>query len=184
MSTLAVFGGSFDPPHVAHVLLAAFAKIAAPVDEVLVVPTYKHPFGKRSASFADRVAMCELAFADQRSVNVSTLESRIEGDSRTYYTLTRLQAERPGARLRLIIGADILGDVERWFRWDDVARIAPPLVVGRPGYPTPDAATVTLPDVSSTEIRGRLARGEAIDGLVPPAVAAYAMGRNLYGPEP
>ena len=63
MSVLAVFGGSFDPPHVAHVLVAAWAHATAGADRVLVVPAGAHPFGKKSASFEDRVAMCERAFA-------------------------------------------------------------------------------------------------------------------------
>ena len=179
MTEIALYGGSFDPPHVAHVLVAAWAKASAGVDRVLVVPTYRHAFGKRSAPFADRVAMCRLAMADLRSAEISTLEEEL-GESLTLHTLQALRERRPSARFRLLIGADILAGAHRWHRWDDVVALAPPLVVGRGGYATPEGVGMTMPEISSTDVRDRLARGASVDGLVPPDVADYARSRGLY----
>ncbi|MEM1417054.1 MAG: nicotinate (nicotinamide) nucleotide adenylyltransferase [Myxococcota bacterium] len=178
---LAVYGGSFDPPHVAHVLVAAWAKSVAAVDEVLVVPTWAHAFGKRSAPFEHRVAMCEAAFRDLPFVRVSRIEQTLGAPSRTWRTLEALRKERPDARFRLVIGADILGDTHRWERWDEVAAAAPPLVVGREGHaPAPGPCPVALPDVSSTEIRDRLAAREPVEGWLPPGVAQIVLDRGLY----
>ncbi|MEO0326622.1 MAG: nicotinate-nicotinamide nucleotide adenylyltransferase [Myxococcota bacterium] len=178
---LALYGGSFDPPHVAHVLVAAWAKSVAGVDGVLVVPAFAHAFGKRSAPFADRLALCEAAFADLPFVEVSPIESTLAAPSRTWRTLGALARSRPGARFRLVVGADVLAETSRWERWEDVAATAPPLVVGRAGHALPPGpCPVVLPDVSSTELRRRLARGDATEGWLPASVAEVIEARGLY----
>lgn len=180
---LAVLGGSFDPPHVAHVLVAAWARASAGAAHVHVVPAYAHPFGKRSAPFPDRVAMCELAFAGLDFVTVDPIEAELAREGERLYTIEVLRtlAERhPQFALRLVIGADILADVHRWHRWDEIERLAPPLVVGRGGYPLPPECPFAMPAISSTEIRARLARGAPTDALLSPAVRAHALFRHLY----
>lgn len=180
---LAVLGGSFDPPHVAHVLVAAWARASAGAAHVHVVPAYAHPFGKRSAPFPDRVAMCELAFAGLDFVTVDSIEAELARDGQRLYTVEVLRAiadRHPQFALRLVIGADILADVHRWHRWDEIERLAPPLVVGRGGYPLPPECPFAMPAISSTEIRARLARGATTDALLPPAVRAHALFRHLY----
>ena len=180
-ATYALYGGSFDPPHLAHVLAATWAKSVAGVDGVLVVPTFAHAFGKRSAAFEDRVALCAAAFRDLPFVEVSRIEATLGTPSRTWRTLAALQQARPGARFRLVVGADVLAEVDRWERWDEVAAGAPPLVVGRAGHaPPPGPCPVVLPNISSTELRRRLARGEATEGWLPAEVAALVRERGLY----
>ena len=95
---VAVFGGSFNPPHVGHVLGVVYALSTAPIDEVLVVPVYQHPFAKDLAPFADRLAMCRLAFGWLPRVTVSTVEEELGGESRTLRTVEHLRADHP-ARL-------------------------------------------------------------------------------------
>lgn len=189
--TVAVYGGSFDPPHVAHVLVACWARVSAGVDRVLVVPTWRHAFDKRSAPYEDRVRMCELAMAPIEGVTVSRIERTLQ-ESRTLLVLEALQEAHPDAALRLVIGTDILPSTPRWHRWDAVAALAPPLLVGRRGYPADEAALaahgleeppLTMPELSSTEIRRRLKLGEDVSGRVPPTVAAYARERGLYDDE-
>ncbi len=178
--TIAVFGGTFDPPHVAHVLVACWAGVAADVDRVLVVPTFQHAFGKRTVSYAHRRAMLTLALSGLRDVGISDIERDLGGESRTFHTLEALRPRHPGARFRLVIGADILQETEHWFRWDDVVEMAPPLVVGRTGYPLPPECPLVMPEVSSTEMRRRLGVGESVVGMVPPVVAAYVREHSLY----
>lgn len=181
--TLAVFGGSFNPPHVAHQMVCLYVLETYAVDAVIVVPTWRHPFDKELAPFTDRMEMCRRSMAGLGPrVEVSSIEEEIGGEaSLTLVTLQALQAQRPGFRLRLVIGADILPEREKWYRWPEIEKLAPPIVVGRQGYPSPAGTpAVEVPGVSSTAIRERLARGESIAGLVPRAVAVYIAERGLY----
>jgi nicotinate-nucleotide adenylyltransferase len=179
---LAVYGGSFDPPHIAHVLVASWALAMGEVDSVIVLPTLEHALGKTAgASFEQRLAMCERAFACLRGVQVSGLEQTLGTPSRTYKLLLALGEQHPGAQLRLVIGADIVAELPRWFRYEDITRMAPPLVVGRAGYSPPDGTQLVMPEVSSTRIRAALAAGEPVGAWVPASVRAYIAEHGLYG---
>lgn len=175
------YGGSFNPPHISHVLTVSYVLATRPVDRVLVVPCYDHPLGKELAPFTHRRAMCERAFAHLRDVEISSIEQEMGETSRTLYTLQALKAAHPDWSLRLIIGADILNETDRWHAWDEVAALAPPLVLGRLGHPRPDAPPPVVPEVSSTEVRARLAKGDDVSDLVPTGVTSYAREHGLYG---
>ncbi len=182
----ALFGGSFDPPHVSHVLVASYVLSVAAVEGVIVVPAYKHPLEKRaSASFEERVHMCELAFADLRRVEISRVEEELGGESRTLLVVEELIRRDPDRSYRLVMGSDLLGEIDRWHAFDRLAAIAPPFVVTRAGFPAPgidDAAAI--PAVSSTMVRDRLRQGVDANGIVPRAVLAYAIERGLYREAP
>jgi len=178
----AVFGGSFNPPHVAHQMAALYVLETQPVDAVVVVPAYRHPFDKKLTSFEHRLEMTRLAMAPlgPRAV-VSDVEREIGGEaSLTLHTLQALSARHPDVSLRLVIGSDILPEREKWYRWDEVARLAPPIIIARAGFPAPDDAAVEMPAVSSTEVRARLARGESGLPLVPRSVSDYILVHGLY----
>lgn len=180
---VAIFGGSFNPPHVAHVLAAAYVLACADVDRCLVIPTYQHPFAKALAPFEDRLEMCRLAFADLARVEVSRVEEELGGESRTVRTLERLHERHPDWRMRLVVGGDVVHEMDRWWEPDRVRALAPPLVLGRLGVAPPpghESAPRILPEVSSTAIRAALARGESVSALVPRAVEDYARRRALY----
>lgn len=178
---VAIYGGSFDPPHLGHVLSVAWALSAAEVDAVWVIPTWKHAFDKEhGASFEDRLAMCKLAFAEFPNAKVSDVERRLGGVSRTLHTLESLAAEHADLRFRLLIGADVLPTTAQWHRWDDVVQLAPPLVIGREGYPMPDGCPLSVPNINSTEIRSDLKRGGEVSGLVPTTVIDYVRAHDLY----
>jgi nicotinate-nucleotide adenylyltransferase len=179
---IAVFGGSFNPVHVAHQLVALYVRETQPVDEVWLVPTYQHPFGKPLASYEDRVAMCELAAADIVGARVCRAEETLAKRpgfvaSRTL-DLAEYLAEQ-GDELRLVIGSDILAETHKWHRWDDLAKLAPPIVIGRSGHP--HAGVLDMPSCSSTEIRALLASGDArVSGLLPAQVLRYIAAHKLY----
>jgi nicotinate-nucleotide adenylyltransferase len=179
--TLAVFGGSFNPPHVGHVLAVTLVLSTSDVDRILVVPTFRHPFAKALAPFDDRVKMCELAMGWLPRVEISRVEEELGGDSLTLRTLEHLRKTRPNDRFRLVIGADLLLEAAKWFRFDEVQKIAPPLVIGRAGIDAP-GAPVLLPEISSTEVRDRIARGDTsgLEQLVPRSVLDYVSARRLY----
>jgi nicotinate-nucleotide adenylyltransferase len=177
--TIGIFGGSFNPPHVAHQMLMLYVLETRDVDAVWMIPTYRHPFAKELLDFEHRCRMCELAAA---ALGARALVSRIEGElarpvSRTLETIEVLRARHPDAGFRLVIGADILQESHKWFGWDRIVDLAPPIVVGRGGL---DAPGVDMPAVSSTAIRERLRRGEPVDDLVPRAVARYIAEQGLY----
>lgn len=176
-----VYGGSFDPPHVGHVLAAAWALTTAAVDELIAIPAWQHPLGKSTrTAFEHRFHLCELTLRALQRVTVSRVEEELGGDSRTLRTLEELARRRPGDRFRLLIGADILQETSRWHRWDAVAQLAPPLVVSRGGYPTPEGCPVELPRISSTMLREKLAAGDDVTGLMAPAALAYIEEHGLY----
>jgi nicotinate-nucleotide adenylyltransferase len=181
---VALFGGSFNPPHLAHQMACLVVLETESVGELWMIPTFHHPFGKSLAAFDDRLEMCRRAarvFGER--VLVSDIERELGGaESRTYDTVVELRRRHPGTRFRLVIGEDILAERDAWHRWDDVVALAPPIVLGRAGTAAApgSAARLELPDVSSTEVRERLARGENAVPLVPRAVMDYIAGRGLY----
>jgi nicotinate-nucleotide adenylyltransferase len=176
-------GGSFDPPHVAHVLLAAYVLAIDEVDEVMIVPVFEHAFGKQLAPYTERMKMCELAFAGVAHVTVSRIEEDLPRPNRTLVTLQRLQQLHPGATFRLVIGSDVLADTPKWHAFDQVMRLAPLLVIPRAGSAPPGAAV--LPDVSSTQLRELLARRDQqalalLARLMPRAALSCALEHGLY----
>jgi nicotinate-nucleotide adenylyltransferase len=175
----AVFGGSFDPPHIGHLLAMTAALGLGRADDILVVPCIAHPFGKAAAPFEDRLAMCRLAAAGAPAgrVAVSDIERRRAQSGRTLDTLLAVRQERPDRDLRLLVGADILDEKDRWYRFDEIERLAPLIVVGR-GAVGGDVLPVA--DVSSTEVRRMIAAGENCSGLVMPAVLGYIEEKGLY----
>jgi nicotinate-nucleotide adenylyltransferase len=178
---IALLGGSFNPPHVAHVMAAYWALATQRVSEVWLLPAYKHPFGKELAAFEHRVRMCELAVAQLRGAHVCTAEGELATDplvGRTARTLEHLQAKHPARRFALLVGTDVLAESHKWYRWERVTELARIIVVGRQGVP--GATEPRLPDVSSTEIRERLQRGESVAAWVPRRVLEYAEEHQLY----
>ncbi len=177
---VAVYGGSFDPPHLAHTLVCAYVLSAFPVDRLLIVPAALHPFDKPLSPFEDRLQMCRLALRHLRNLEISDIERELPGPSLTLRTLEQLQQRHPDAALRLVIGSDLVPETPSWHRFERIRKLAPPIVVPRAGYPAPDAALPALPDISSTEIRRRLREGLPTDGLLDLEVARHARERGLY----
>jgi nicotinate-nucleotide adenylyltransferase len=178
--TLAIYGGSFDPPHVGHTLAAAFVLASQPVDQLIVVPTARHPFAKQLAPFQDRVEMCRLAMRDLKRVEVSTIEDELDGPSLTLRTLESLAARSPSAQLRFIIGSDLVAETSSWHGFDRVCALAPLIVVNRAGFPQAHEGGPALPEISSSDLRERLRMGRSTEGWLSPQVAQYAIERGLY----
>jgi nicotinate-nucleotide adenylyltransferase len=184
--TIALFGGSFNPPHVAHQLVALYVLETVPdVAELWLVPTFVHPFGKPLVAFEHRIAMCELAAAALGPrVKVSRAEEALARRpgfvaSRTL-ELVEMLAESGGA-FRLVIGTDILAETSKWYRWDALAKLAPPIVVGRTGYEHPGETGVVMPEISATRIREMLAAHDPhVAALLPREVLGYIAEHRLY----
>src|SRR5512142_54447 len=179
---VALLGGSFNPPHVAHLMVAQWVLVTQPVDQVWLLPSFVHPFGKELAPFPDRVRMCELAVRWLRGAFVCAAEAELQGDplvGKTARTLEHLAAKHPDHRFSLVVGADVLPDTGKWYRWDRVRELAGLIVVGREGY-APVAGSPSFPAISSSAIRDRIARGGDVAGLVPRRVLEHVRARGLY----
>jgi nicotinate-nucleotide adenylyltransferase len=185
---IALFGGTFDPIHKAHLAVAREAAARFALDRVLFIPAERPPHkqGGARAPYEDRVRMAELATADDPRFRVSRLE---QGTARSYSidTIEKARAAlAPGDELFFIIGADAFAEIRTWRRWQDVAAAVRFLVVSRPNsaYETPPEArvdrldTLSLP-VSSSEVRAELAAGRRPPEL-PEAVLRYIEERGLY----
>ena len=116
---IALLGGSFNPPHVGHLLAAHYVRATQDVDEVWLLPTFRHPFGKRSEDYEHRVRMCERMCTDASGwLKTSRVESEVGKDGRTVDTLEFLHARHPGVDFSLIIGSDILKDLPQHIKVD------------------------------------------------------------------
>lgn len=180
---IALFGGSFNPAHQGHVFVVAQVLAVEAVDEVWLVPTHTHAFGKDLAPFDDRLAMCEAIaalFGDR--VRVSEVEATLAAEGRpnwTVETLAHLTAEHPDDRFALVIGTDLLDQIDRWREPERLRSLARLVVVNRAGRSRPQYGP-TIPDVSSTWIRDQIRRGAPVDGWVPRRVADLIEARGLY----
>jgi nicotinate-nucleotide adenylyltransferase len=185
---IGVFGGTFDPPHNAHVALAHAALATLSLDEERWIPAGQ-PWQKARAITPThhRAAMVERAIEGEPRFVLDRMELEREGPSYTLDTVRALQAE---GELFLVIGADQYAGLHSWHGWQALLGHVTLAVANRPGpMPSPDAQVlrfahrvVPLPmlDVSATDIRSRVARGLSIEGMVPPSVASYIDQQGLY----
>lgn len=185
---IGVFGGSFDPVHHGHLIVAEAARRALGLAELRFIPAREQPFkeGGHGASAADRLAMLQLAIEGAPGLVADARECRRAGPSYTIDTLRELRTEFPGAELSLVVGADAARDFPMWRESAAILELAALVVLTRPGAPVPDdhfggrLLRVPTIDISATEIRERVRAGESIRFLVPDAVARYIADRRLY----
>ena len=189
---IGILGGTFDPPHVAHLALAAQARHQLGLDRVLLVvandPWQKHHVRAISPALA-RLEMVRASVGDDvPGIEACSLEIDRGGESYTVDTLASLSS--PDAELFLIVGSDIVSQLDTWHRWRDVAAACTLGVAARPGSPQTFVARpwrgieIRLPalDISSTELRAMVADGRPVDFLVPHGAIGVMMRHGLYRP--
>jgi nicotinate-nucleotide adenylyltransferase len=198
---LGLLGGSFDPIHYGHLLLAESCREQCGLDEVWFLPaaTPPHKQDRSLTPAAERIEMLELAIGGQGTFRVCRAEVDRGGVSYTVDTLAKLTAEDKSRQLFFLLGADSLDDLPHWREPARICELATIVVVGRPGAPTPNYAVLAplvsaarLDDIrrhqvempplglSSSDIRQRVAAGRSIRYRTPRAVEAYIEAHNLY----
>lgn len=186
-----ILGGTFDPPHRVHVEMARVAADEIPLDVVLFMPAPRppHKVGSSISSFEMRVGMVRAAIQGDPRLDVSLLESQRQGPSYTVELLEQYCAENRRDDVFLLLGADSVQELGTWKNPQRILQLATLVVFPRPGFsyrvPVGGDASVVLfekpvVDLSSTEIRRRLADGLAIDDLVPPGVRDFILDNSLY----
>jgi nicotinate-nucleotide adenylyltransferase len=185
---IGVFGGSFDPIHLGHLVAAEKAREHLELDQVRFVPAARQPFKAEGheADARDRAEMVRLAIADHPQFVLDLREIRRGGVSYTIDTLRELKVEYPSDRLFLVLGADAARDIEKWREAALLPQLATVVVVTRPGVlglPVVGISVIVPApgiDVSATEIREAVRRGRSIRYLVPRAVEEYIAAHGLY----
>jgi nicotinate-nucleotide adenylyltransferase len=198
---VAVFGGTFDPVHLGHLIVAEQAREQAGLDQVWMVPAASPPHkqGQPVAPFSQRIEMLALAVAGQPAFCIDELEKDRPGPSYTADTLTELHARHPDTELHLLLGADCLADLPHWHEPARIVRQAGLLIVGRPNWPILSAgelrSAMHLPEdvelrlqileapligIASRDLRRRAAEGRSLRFLVPRSVECYIHEKRLY----
>lgn len=200
---LGVFGGTFNPVHLGHLILAEQCREQGRLDQVLFIPAARPPHKQDLSlvSFDQRVEMLALALSGQPGFRIDELERDRPGPSFTVDTLAALHVRHPGAELALIVGSDTLNDMPQWREPARILELAELLIVARAGWPVPSAdemrKTLSLADtfrlryqicdvpridISSSDVRRRIAAGRGVRYLLPRAVEAYVRDKHLYAP--
>lgn len=193
---LGVFGGTFDPIHLAHLVLAEQAREQLRLDQVLFMPASipPHKVGRTLSPSKIRLEMAELAVAGHPNFAVSDLELRRTGPSYTVDTLRTLREQHPEAEIFLLLGGDSLVDFPTWREPNEILTLAKLGVMKREGSPAPERATgweaelaervtdieAPLLAISGTDLRRRVSEGRSIRYFVPAAVEAFIGAQKLY----
>lgn len=185
---IGLFGGSFDPIHVGHLIVGRSIAEALGLAELRFMPTGEQPLkrGRHVADVRHRVAMVAAAVAGEPGLTVERIESDRPGPSYTVDTLRALRAREPGQEFVVLLGADAAAELHQWREVDSLAGLARFVAFTRAGAPRPahpllhDVVDAPAVEISSTAIRQRVAAGRSIRYLVPDAVAEYIAAQGLY----
>jgi nicotinate-nucleotide adenylyltransferase len=188
---IGILGGTFNPPHIGHLIVAESIRDQLRLDKILFVPSYipPHKLFSQVALPKQRLEMVELAIEKNRNFSASPLEIAREGKSYTIDTINSLINLHPASQLFLIIGMDNLMDFSDWKSPNDIVSKVELLVMNRPGYDADVksefkrfATFVKVPniDISSSDIRRRIKLGRSIRYLVPFEVEQYILKKGLY----
>lgn len=177
---IALFGSSFNPPHKGHLAVLRDLVCSGDFDEIRLVPVFRHPFVKTLASFSDRFAMTALLANEFNSSKIPVLVDAIENElaknpSYAIDTVTALIKRHPDAVFTLIVGSDVKNDLSKWHRIDDLKRLVAFRFIPRAGV-----ESSPYPNVSSTEIRAKVAHGESAAEETTTDIAAYILKKKLY----
>lgn len=190
MKKVGILGGTFNPPHLGHLIMANEAFYSAGLDEVRFMPNFIAPHKDVvGATAQQRLAMTQLAISGHPQFQMEDVEIKSGGVSYSFDTLTKLIEQEPDTEFYFIIGGDMVEGLPSWYRIDDLVKSIRFIGVKRPGYNTETPYPVMMIDspellLSSTMLRERAASGGPLTFLVPDKVEAYIREEGLYGFQP
>lgn len=180
---IGLFGGSFSPPHQGHWAVLNELCQNPNFDEIWLVPVFKHAFGKDLLDFTVRLELLNLliqGFAPEK-IKINTVERNLgKTPNYTFDTITHLKKIHPQFAFTVIVGSDAKNDLPRWHRYAELKKIANFYFIARKGWVNPPDEKSTLPEVSSSEIRERLKKGQDISGLTTPEIQAYLIKHKVF----
>jgi nicotinate-nucleotide adenylyltransferase len=175
---IAILGSSFNPPHNGHVAVIQDLVKNHKYDAIWLMPVFSHPFGKKLAPYDDRLAMIKLLLKGLTSPKISLCQAEKDLGKSPSYTIDVMEYLRslnPNTHFSLVLGTDIKQDLYKWHRINDLQRLVDFVFIPRQGF-----EASPYPEVSSTQLRRHLAKGEDISMLMPKTIADYARSKNLY----
>ena len=188
MKKVGILGGTFNPPHIGHLIMANEAYDALELDEVRFMPNAIAPHKQLvdDASMEDRLQMVENAIRPYEHFKIESIELELGGVSYTYHTMVELVRREPDVQFYFIIGGDMIDSLHRWHRIDELVKLVQFVGLKRPGtqsFTTYDVKIIEAPeiDLSSTLIRSRLKTGSTLKFLLPDGVESYIRKEGLYG---
>lgn len=184
---IAIFGGSFNPIHNGHLKLLKYVLDNKIADKVILIPCGKHSFDKNLAPTEKRLEMCKIAVSEIKNIEVSDIELNKKEKSYTINTLREIKKQYPNYEINLIIGSDILPDLDKWHKFEELKKEAFFIIFERIGFPI-NIGQINVsrvihfnPDnISSTEIREKIKNQQALNNLIPKKVEDYIKEQKLY----
>ncbi|MCB1214266.1 MAG: nicotinate (nicotinamide) nucleotide adenylyltransferase [Deltaproteobacteria bacterium] len=168
---IALFGGSFDPPHLGHMAVVLY--LLKNYDEVWILPNYQHAFKNQQSPFKDRLKMCKISFKDFSKVKILDLEKNLSGY--TIDTVRALKEAYPQAKFTWILGSDLLKEVDQWKEAKTLKKLIKFEKLARAPQMLSD-----FPPLSSTQVREKAKKKESLENLVVPTIEAYIRQKKLY----
>lgn len=186
MEQIGILGGTFDPPHIGHLIIAEIVKDSLGLNEVWFIPTNEPPHKETAnSSTTDRVNMLNLAIENNESFFINTIEVDRAGKSYSIDTITELKTKHPDKQFYFIIGADMVDYLPKWYEIERLLNLVTFVGVKRQGYELSSKykiRTVDIPliEIASSEVRRRISNNQTVKYFLPEKVRSYIEERNLY----
>ncbi|MFO8069079.1 MAG: nicotinate-nucleotide adenylyltransferase [Alkalibacterium sp.] len=182
-----ILGGTFNPPHLGHLIIAEQVRCQLGLEKVMFLPSADPPHKKEKKTIAakHRIAMIRASISSNDGFSLEEIEIQRGGKSYTYDTIVQLKEMNPDIEFYFIIGADMVEDLKNWYKIDDLLQIVQFVAVNRPSYTLNTSYPVITVDVPNIDISSSLIRQKAMDNcsikyLVPPEVEKYIGSEGLY----
>lgn len=183
---IGLLGGTFDPPHIGHLIIAEEVRVKLQLEEIWFIPSYEPPHKQKAKStIHDRLMMLEQSIQDHKYFKIDTIELNRKGKSYTIDTVNTLKQKYPNYQFYFIIGADMVEYLPNWKNIDELIELVTFVGVNRPGYQLESQYPIKIIDapiihVSSSDIRDRVANKQSIKYLVKELVSHYIKEKRLY----
>lgn len=176
-----IYGGSFNPPHIGHLMVCEYLLSQMGAKEVWLMPAYTHANKGNLAAFGARVGMCQLLASNgSPGIKVTAVEAQAPHTGSTYDVMQHVSAAYPERSFAFALGSDLAASAPTWSNWDKLTQLVPIAMVPRAGHPVEGLDTTVVPEFSSTEVCRRLRAGESIADMVPDNVVAFIRANNIY----